>query len=326
MNENTPALRSQQTDGAQISVFSGPSQFEAAQRMGMALCSATMVPDIYKGKDNLGNCLIALELANRTGASVLAVMQSMVPIHGKPSWSSAFLIATVNTCGRFTPLRFRFSGTEGADDWGCRAVAKDKESGEELVGSLITIALAKAEGWHGKNGSKWKTMPEQMLTYRAAAFWTRAYAPEVSLGMHTAEEARDMVDVTPEAEKPQGQRRTRPVSEPVVTVEAEVVPAEVETITVSGGGTVLVEPVEVPVQPEPTPAVPTLDQRRAGLKSLLAKNEIHVEDFLGKANELGWTSESVAAIEELDEVALNFVSKKWTKVILPALKAKEAAK
>ena len=300
--------------------------------MGMALCSATMVPDIYKGKDNLGNCLIALELANRTGASVLAVMQSMVPIHGKPSWSSAFLIATVNTCGRFTPLRFRFSGTEGADDWGCRAVAKDKESGEELVGSLITIALAKAEGWHGKNGSKWKTMPEQMLTYRAAAFWTRAYAPEVSLGMHTAEEARDMVDVTPEAEKPQGQRRTRPVTEPVVTVEAEVVPATEATAEVSTPSQgVTVEPARVvqvgfdATQPTP-PVTPTLTERHAGLKSLLEKNEIHVEDFLGKANELGWTAESVAAIEELDEVALNFVAKKWTKVILPALKAKEAGK
>jgi hypothetical protein len=59
------------------------------------------------------------------------------------------------------------------------------------VGALITIALAKAEGWMSKNGSKWKTMPEQMLMYRAAAFWTRAYAPELSLGMQTAEEVAD---------------------------------------------------------------------------------------------------------------------------------------
>jgi len=175
-----------------ISAFANEGAFTSAQRMARALCSSTLVPENYRGEANIGNALIALELSHRVGASVMAVMQSMTPIHGKPSWSAAFLIATVNTCGRFTPLRFRWQGQEGTDAWGCRAVAKEKESGEELVGSLITIGMAKAEGWYSKAGSKWKTMPEQMLTYRAAAFWTRAYAPELSLGMVTSEEAHDI--------------------------------------------------------------------------------------------------------------------------------------
>jgi hypothetical protein len=51
--------------------------------------------------------------------------------------------------------------------------------------------LAKAEGWSAKNGSKWKTMPEQMIMYRAAAFWGRVYAPEKMLGMHTGDELED---------------------------------------------------------------------------------------------------------------------------------------
>ncbi len=121
-------------------------------------------------------------------------MQNIDIIHGRPSWRATFLIATVNACGRFSPLRFRFQGTEGKSDWGCRAVAKDRETGEECVGTLITIALASAEGWTSKNGSKWKTMPEQMLCYRAAAFWTRVYAPELSLGMQTGDEVQDIVD------------------------------------------------------------------------------------------------------------------------------------
>jgi hypothetical protein len=175
-----------------ISAFSSEPAFISAQRMARALCSSTIVPEIYRGEANLGNTIIALELSHRVGASVMAVMQCMTPIHGKPSWSSTFLIATVNTCGRFTPLRFRWQGQEGTDAWGCRAVAKEKASGEELVGSLITIAMAKAEGWYSKAGSKWKTMPEQMMSYRAAAFWTRAYAPELSLGMVTTDEAHDI--------------------------------------------------------------------------------------------------------------------------------------
>lgn len=172
-----------------ISAFSDEKAFTAAQRMAKAICSSSLVPKEYQG--NIQNTLIAMELAHRIGASVLMVMQSLDIVHGRPSWRSTFLIATVNASGHFTPLRFRWVGTEGKDDWGCRAVAKDKASGDECVGALITIGLAKAEGWYGKNGSKWKTMPEQMLMYRSAAFWTRVYSPELSLGMHTNDEIVD---------------------------------------------------------------------------------------------------------------------------------------
>jgi hypothetical protein len=44
-----------------------------------------------------------------------------------------------------------------------------------------------------KAGSKWKTMPELMMRYRAAAFFGRLYAPEITMGMHSVEE---VVDIT----------------------------------------------------------------------------------------------------------------------------------
>ena len=173
------------------SAFGGGAEaFNTAQRIARALSESTVVPKEYQG--NLPNVLVAMELANRIGASVLAVMQNVDVIHGRPSLRATFLIATVNASGRFSPLRFRWEGAEGKDDWGCRAIATDRESGEECVGALINIALAKLEGWHGKSGSKWKTMPEQMLMYRSASFWARVYCPELSLGMHTAEEVEDV--------------------------------------------------------------------------------------------------------------------------------------
>jgi hypothetical protein len=51
--------------------------------------------------------------------------------------------------------------------------------------------MAKAEGWSTKSGSKWLTMPELMLRYRSAAFFARIYAPDITLGMQTAEEVYD---------------------------------------------------------------------------------------------------------------------------------------
>lgn len=158
------------------------------------LSESDLVPQAYRGKP--ANCVIAIELATRLGSAPLMVMQSLDVIHGNPSWRSKFLIAAVNATKRFTPLRFRFSG-KGTKDWACVAYAcdidpKTGEIGPELEGPEVSLRMADAEGWLGKNGSKWKTMPQLMLMYRAAAFWSRVYAPEVSMGLHTVEEQEDI--------------------------------------------------------------------------------------------------------------------------------------
>lgn len=167
--------------------------FELAQRVAKLFASSTLVPKDYQG--NLANCVIALNMASRIGADPLMCMQNLYVVHGRPSWSSQFLIAAINKCGRFNALRYEFKGKEGQDDWGCRAYTIEKDTGETLYGSWITIKMAKDEGWHGKNGSKWKSMPQQMLMYRAASFFQRAYAPEISMGLHTVEEVRESYDL-----------------------------------------------------------------------------------------------------------------------------------
>ena len=197
-----------------ITAFSNAASFESAQRMAMALVSSNIVPEVYRGKENIGNAIVALEMAQRIGASPLAVMQNLNIIHGRPSWSSTFIIAALNSCGRFAPIRFEVTG-EG-DDRSCIAWTSDK-TGERLEGPPASIAMAKAEGWYGKNGSKWKTMPDLMLRYRAAAFFGRLYAPDVLNGMHATEEIEDIDprNVTPSS-KP----------EPIAAVDILEAPAE----------------------------------------------------------------------------------------------------
>ena len=171
------------------------SNFALAVKQARALTASSLVPEAYRGEGNLGNAMIALEVAERIGASPLMVMQNLYVVHGRPSWSSTFLIATVNACGRFTPLRFETIGNDPeATDYRVRAVAKDKESGEVCEGPWITWRMVEAEGWSKKTGSKWKTIPALMFMYRAAAFWSRLFAPELSLGMHTADEMQDISD------------------------------------------------------------------------------------------------------------------------------------
>jgi hypothetical protein len=181
-NNTTELITTEQLTGQ---VFA-PAQFEHAQRIAKVLSSSDLVPTTYK--NNVANTLVALEMANRMGASPLMVMQNLHIIHGRPSWGSSFIIASLNSCGRFSTLRFV------GDSNKCKAVATDKQTGEVLEGPTVSLEMAKAEGWLTKTGSKWITMPELMLKYRAAAFFGRLYAPEVLMGMQTSEE---IVDITP---------------------------------------------------------------------------------------------------------------------------------
>ena len=61
-----------------------------------------------------------------------------------------------------------------------------------LESAEVSVELAVNEGWYGKNGSKWQTMPDQMLQYRSAAFFGRIYAPELLMGLPTDQELVDM--------------------------------------------------------------------------------------------------------------------------------------
>lgn len=224
----TPGVATLQQAPKQAVVnFFDPVQFDTMQRVCKMFASSELVPDMYKASEKnppekaISNCMIAIEIAQRIGASPLMVMQNMVPIYGKPSWSSKFLVATVNTCGRFKPLQYRFTekGALGMVDYTdyvwdaatrskkpvvkqfdgkkiidieCVAFTSAKDSDVILESSPVSIRLAIQEGWYTKNGSKWQTMTKQMLMYRAASFWTSAYAPELSMGMRTIEEQQDI--------------------------------------------------------------------------------------------------------------------------------------
>lgn len=233
--------------------------FELAQRAGKLLASSTLVPKEYQ--NNLSNCVIALNMAARVGADPLMVMQNLVIVHGRPTWSSQFLIATVNTCGRFTALRYEFFGEQGTDGWGCRAWAVEKSTGEKLIGTDVTIAIAKKEGWYGKNGSKWQSIPQQMLMYRAGSWWCRAYAPELSMGLHTQDEVQDYID----AERQQDGSYAVESNAVIDNIASQIAAEKAQVQEVAQ------ESVVAPVEEEPAPEVPAHNLKtQAGIKEAVA--------------------------------------------------------
>ena len=178
--------------------FQNAEGFALLQRMANMFVGSTLVPKQFQGQNNYGNCVIALNMAQRLGADPLMVMQNLYVVHGTPSWSSKFMIAMFNQCGRYESIHYEETGKKGTDTQGVIAWAKEKSTGEILKGPEVTIKIAKDEGWYGKDGSKWKTMPDQMLRYRAAAWFIRTTAPELAMGLQTVDEVKDTIDITPQ--------------------------------------------------------------------------------------------------------------------------------
>lgn len=157
-------------------------------RVAAKYANSAIVPDTFRNHPD--NCFVACELAARMNVSPTLVMQNIYIVHGKPSWSGQACIALINGSGQFDgALEFVTSGEPGALDYAC--YAKAYKDGKELRGTTVTIQMAKDEGWLSKSGSKWKTMPEQMIKYRAAAFFARVYCPNVLMGFQTADEVAD---------------------------------------------------------------------------------------------------------------------------------------
>lgn len=250
------------------------SSFAETMQAAQILSNSSLVPKDYRcfiptkeyGKlqyDNQGNvigennpnatanCLIALNMANRMGYDPLMIMQNLYIIEGRPAWSSQFIIAAINACGKFSPLRFEivkhgmtdveYTVTQGygknktsenvktqIENVSCVAWAIEKATGERIESAKIDMVMAVKEGWYQKNGSKWQTMAGQMLRYRAAAFFGRIYAPEILMGIYSADEVRDFVDVTPE---PSPQQAAQPKQQQLPCYDIKPLLAQIEAIT-----------------------------------------------------------------------------------------------
>jgi len=160
--------------------------FRETYKLATVLCKSTLIPQTYQGKP--ADCAIAIDMASRMGISPIMVMQNLYVVKGKPSWSGQACMAFLRN--RYADAMPVYVGEPNTDSWGCfiRVTTKD---GEKIEGSTVTIQLAKCEGWYGKSGSKWQTMPQQMLAYRAAAFFARVYCPELLMGVAVQGEVED---------------------------------------------------------------------------------------------------------------------------------------
>lgn len=170
------------------SVYSDVDLYQQFYKMAEGLSKTDLVPDNYRNKPE--NCLIAIDTARQIGAkNPLFVMQNLYIVKGKPSWSGQYCSALVYT--NFKNVKVNRMGDKNTNNLQGIYITATNKNGENCRGSVVTLEMAQKEGWVNKQGSKWQTMPEQMLIYRAFAFFARAYCPDKLLGMHDEYEVQD---------------------------------------------------------------------------------------------------------------------------------------
>lgn len=196
-------------------------RFDIIQKAADNLSKCTYLPDSLKGKVNDCSILIELSILSQIPAFLLA--QEVYVVHNRFSFSSKFIIGQIRK--RFPTFDWEMSGEIGdmgevrrvqkKDAQGnpvkdfkgnpiydneivsqgrtCLAYAIDKD-GRRIDGIPVSMGMAKAEGWYDKSGSKWQTMPEAMLRYRAASFFKNFVCPDVVMGIKSVEEIVDTFD------------------------------------------------------------------------------------------------------------------------------------
>jgi len=175
---NTAAIQSAPT-GAFL------QESERVFKLAGFLAQSDIIPKHFQGKT--ANCFLALEMSQRLSINFFELVNGLYVVHGSPAFSGAFTISMINRSGLFPGgLNFRREG-EGLK---MQVTAWAKRHTGELCSAVVSMEMAKAEGW--TKNSKYATMPDHMLTYRAATFFCRRYCPEILMGARTLDEIEDI--------------------------------------------------------------------------------------------------------------------------------------
>lgn len=154
-----------------------------------SLAKSSMLPPHFQGKPE--NVLLVYALAQQLDVNPVMALWKVSIINGKPCLQSDFMISLLNQqkCLK-GPLKFEWGGNAGQPNRYCVAYGVDAQTEETIKSEPISLAMAQAEGW--TRNPKYKSLPDTMLKWRAAAFFVRTYYPQVVLGLYTAEEVEDV--------------------------------------------------------------------------------------------------------------------------------------
>jgi hypothetical protein len=146
-----------------------------------------MVPAHFQAKPE--SCMVALMYSQQLGESPMVMFQEVSIINGRPNTSARYAISRANRSGLLAgPITWTSKGA--GDTLEVTATATLWET-QEQVTATVTMKEAAADGW--TRNPKYRSIPEQMLRWRAATRLINLYLPEVLFGLGVREEAETRI-------------------------------------------------------------------------------------------------------------------------------------
>ena len=188
------------------SVMSDSGLFDRMYQLSEVMASSKMtVPKHLQG--NAGDCMAIVMQASQWKMNPFAVAQKTHIVNGNLGYEAQLVAAVINSSGVVSD-RFGF---EWKGDWD-RYDGNSPDKNLEKSLTVIVSATIKGEVEPRKlmvsmsqatvrNSPLWKSDPKQQLAYLAQKKWARLFAPDVILGVYSADEFEDapkMKDVSPD--------------------------------------------------------------------------------------------------------------------------------
>lgn len=163
------------------------SKIQQLQDHAKIIAKSGLVPDHFSR--NAQAIYTALDMARALKEEPVTFMQNVYFVGGRAGMYAQYMLSRLRRSGAIRgTVRYHVEGKGDSLAVTCSAV--DAETGEEIFGPTVSMAMANAEGW-SKN-LKYRSMPEVMLRKRAVTFLVREHYPDVLMGFSTVEELEDM--------------------------------------------------------------------------------------------------------------------------------------
>lgn len=210
-----------------------PSNMDDLFRFAKAVSVSGLAP---KGIESPEAIFVALEMGLEVGLPMMAALQNIAVINGRPTiWGDAQL-AVVRGTGELTLFEEwyeengkRLARNPATFTDATTAVCRVQRHGYEPAETAFSVADAKRANLWGKAGP-WSQYPARMLRFRARSFGLRDQFGDALRGLRTAEEvmddpvevARNVTPKTPLFTQPQVEPAPTPQPDP----EPEQAPAD----------------------------------------------------------------------------------------------------
>ena len=233
-----------------------PVDLDGLARVATYVSKSGLAP---KGMQTMEACFVAMEMGLELGLPLMASLQNIAVVNGRPTLWGDSQLAVVRSTGELEEFSEwyeqggkRLARNPSAFDDNTTAVCRVKRRGMEAMESAFSVADAKRAGLWAREGT-WSQYPARMMRFRARSFALRDQFGDALRGLLSTEEAQDIpVEVKPTAPVRTFRAPVATVAPVAPVVVAKVEPAATQPAPQDDGD---VAPVSAPVETEAHKAI-----------------------------------------------------------------------